>query len=134
MNFGQHWRTEGIVEVDYRVELPRAFLFDILSRDLPEYIDDCQKHPDPDDRLDRALRGANWPSALEVMERPELTQFFAEYLADDLLAHWFSAGPPAREPGYVLNTVDRVGIADDRVITLEGKARTTEIPVRYQDV
>jgi hypothetical protein len=133
MNFGQHWRAGGVVDVDYRIELPRAFLFDFLSRDLPEYIADCKAHPDPECRLDSTLRTANWPDASEVMRRPELTQFFAEYLANDLLLHWFGDIEPEGGDGFVLNTVERVDVTDERVITLEGKARPTGIPVRYQD-
>ena len=132
MNFGQHWRTEGVVDVDYRIELPRALLFDFLSRELPELIADCKAHPDPECALDSMLRTANWPDAGDVMARPELTQFFAEYLAGDLLLHWFGDAEP--EGGFVLNTVDKVGASGGRVITLEGKARPTGMPVRYQDV
>lgn len=38
MNFGQHWRTPVIVDVDYHVELPRDFLRDRLVpnwREIP---------------------------------------------------------------------------------------------------
>ena len=132
MNFGQHWRTAGVVDVGYRIELPRAFLFDLLSRDLPELIADCKAHPDPECTLDGTLRAANWPDAGEVMRRPELTQFFAEYLAGALLLHWFGDGE--REGGFVLNTVDRVHVTGERAITLEGKARASGAPVRHQDV
>lgn len=134
MNFGQHWRTKGVVDVDYRIELPRAFLFDMLSRDLPELIADSKAHPDPECTVDSTLRAANWPDAGEIMRRPELTQFFAEYLADDLLLHWFGDVEPEGEGGFVLNTVDKVDTTGDRVITLEGKARPAGMPVRYQDV
>jgi len=134
MNFGQHWRTEAIADVDYRIELPRAFLFDLLSRDLPEYVADCKAHPDPECSLDSTLRAAGWPDAGEVMRQPELTRFFAEYLATDLLLHWFGDVEPEGAGGFVLNTVERIDVTDDRVITLEGKARPTGMPVRYQDV
>lgn len=134
MNSGQHWRTEGVVDVDYRIEFPRAFLFDFLARDLPEYIADCKAHPDPECRLDSTLRAANWPDAGEVMQRSELTRFFAEYLAHDLLLHWFGDVAPEGDGGFVLNTVDSVDVTGARVITLEGKARPTGMPVRDQDV
>lgn len=134
MNSGQHWRTKGVVDVDYRIELPRAFLFDFLTRELPEYTADCKAHPDPECTLDTTLREANWPDAGEVMRRPELTRFLAEYLAHDLLLRWFGDVAPEGDGGFVLNTVDSVDVTGDRVITLEGKARPTGMPVRYQDV
>lgn len=134
MNFGQRWRTEKIVDVDYRIELPRAFLFDFLSRELPELIADCQAHPDPECKVDNTLREAGWPDAGEIMSRPELTQFFAEYLANDLLLHWFGDVEPEGHGGFVLNTVDSVDVTGERAITLRGKARPTGMPVRYQDV
>ena len=134
MNFGQHWRTERILDVSYRVELPRAFFFDLLSRDLPELIEDSKAHPDPECPVDSTLRAANWPDAAEVMRRPQLTQFFAEYLANDLLLHWFGDVEAEGEGGFVLNTVDGVDVTGDRVIALRGKARRTGMPVRYQDV
>jgi hypothetical protein len=31
MNFGQHWRTPGVVEVRYAIELPRRFLGDLFA-------------------------------------------------------------------------------------------------------
>ena len=132
MNFARHWRTEGVVDVDYRIELPRALLFDFLNRELPELIADCKEHPDPECTLDSTLRTANWPDAGDVMARPELTQFFAEYLAGDLLLHWFGDLEPEGDGGFVLNTVDTVHVGD-RVIALEGRARPTGMPVRYQD-
>ena len=134
MNFGQRWRTEGVVDVDYRIELPRAFLLDFLTRELPGYIADCQAHPDPECTLDRTLRAANWPDAGEVMTRPELIHFLVEYLAHDLLLHWLGDAEPEGDDGFVLNTVDSVDVTGDRVIALRGKARRTGMPVRYQDV
>ena len=68
----------------------------------------------------------------EVMSRPELTQFFAEYLAGDLLLHWFGDVEPEGDGGFVLNTVDKVHVGDC-VIAVEGKARPTGMAVRYQD-
>lgn len=132
MNFGQQWRTEGITDVSYEIQLPVAFFLDLLRRDLPEYNDDCRRYPDPNSEIDRMLRGAGWPSAEDVLSNPELAQFMADWCAHDLLLHWLGDGPPDEEPGYVLNTIESVRVAE--VFTIRGRGRRSGIPVRYQDV
>lgn len=130
MNFGQRWRTPGIVDVQYRIELPRAFVLDVLGEHLPDYVDDSRNFPDPDSAIDRALQAADWPSAAEVLNMPELAHHFIRFYGYELLGHW--VGGAAGEHDWVLNTIDRIELAED-VVALSGTARRAGTPVRYQD-
>jgi hypothetical protein len=133
MNFGQHWRTAGIEEVAYRVELPRAYVDDVLREHVPGYVEDCRDHPDPySDELDHAIREAGYPDVAGVLANAALRDPFIEIFRYDILSGWFGAGPPDREPGCVLNTLDRIEVGDDRV-AFAGTARRSGVPVRYQD-
>lgn len=132
MNFGQHWRTPGIVDVPYRIELPRPFVDDLLGEHLPDYIEDSRKFPDPGSEIDRALEAAGWPGAGEVLRRPELARHFIRFFGYDLLVYWLVDGPSDLERDFVLNTIDAIDVGDD-VVALSGTARRTGMPVRYQD-
>ena len=125
MNFGQPWREPGAADVAYRVEVPRAFFLDLLRAELPSYLDDSRRFPDPDSAIDRALAVAGWPAAGEVLARPELANAFAGFYAHDLLLRWFGDGAPALRPGFVLNTIERVEAEGERVIAIGGLARPT---------
>ena len=126
MNFGQPWRTPGADDVEYGVEVPRAFFLDLLRAELPAYLDDSRRFPDPDSAIDRTLAAAGWPTASEVVARPELANAFAEFYAHELLLRWFGDGPPARRPGFVLNTIEHVEADGERVISIGGSARPAE--------
>lgn len=133
MNFGQHWRTPGIVDVDYHVEVPRGFLRDMLARDLPELVADALKFPEDDMPLEAAMRERGWPDADAVPADDTLAVLALRYFAHDILLEWLGDGPPDEEPGHVLNTVDRVGVRDG-VCWIEGRARRSQPGVKYQDV
>jgi len=126
MNFGQPWRAPGADDVEYRVEVPRAFFLDLLGAELPAYIDDSRRFPDPDSAIDHMLAAAGWPTSGEVLERPELANAFAEFFAHDLLLRWFGDGTPEHLPGFVLNTIERVEAIGERVIAIGGRARPTD--------
>ena len=126
MNFGQPWREPGADDVAYRVEVPRAFFLDLLRAELPAYLDDSRRFPDPGSAIDRMLAAAGWPTADEVLARPELANAFAGFFAHELLLRWFGDGPPARVPAFVLNTIERVEAVGERVIAIHGRARPTE--------
>ena len=133
MNFGQAWRSLGGPDVEYRAELPRALFLDLLRAELPAYLDDSRRFPDPASAIDRALAAAGWPPASEVLARPELANAFAEFFAHELLLRWFGDGPPGCRPGFVLNTIGRVEAGGERVITITGTARPTETVVPADD-
>jgi hypothetical protein len=133
MNFDQHWRTEGIEEVDYSIRLPLAFLREMMEREQADYMADSLQHPDLDDEYENARRERGWPSVPEMLEDPELLRMSVEFYTAELLTWWLGDnGPPAKKPGYVLNTVRFAG-RDGDCILLTGRARRADQPVRYQD-
>lgn len=133
-NFRQHWRTEGVPEVSYRVEIPLAFALEELERQLPEFVDDSIRFPDDDPLpLETALRDADWPPPATVLSDPTLAPLALDWYAYDLLAAWFGCGEPSAQPGFVLNTIDGLGITDDGRAWFDGRGRRAGIPVRYQD-
>lgn len=132
MNFGQHWRTPGVVEVTYELTLPRSYVIEHLDAELPEYVADSLEHPDATNALENALRAAGWPPARTILEDEALTRLTLAFFAHDMLLRWLGDGPPTLEPSFVLNTVS----AERRrggVPVFEGVARRSG-PVRYQDV
>lgn len=132
MNFGQHWRTEGIHEVAYSVEMPHAFWIDVFARELPEVVEDARKFPDDDNELDTALRSRGLPTEIDKAAALEMAPIVVRHFAHDLLVEWIGDGSSDETPGFVINTIDAVSIDVDR-IRISGRARTDEIPVRYQD-
>jgi hypothetical protein len=133
MNFGQHWRTEGIEEVAYRVEVPLAYAEDVVREHVADYVQDSREHPDPDDAYDRALAAAGYPDTARVLATPELRDPLLGFFRYEILGFWLGAGEPDRQPDYVLNTVERIDVREGRV-AYTGTARRSGIPVRYQDV
>lgn len=133
MNFGQHWRTEGITEVDYTLRVPLALLREMMEREHPAYVDDALQHPDPDDPYESAQRERGWPSVPAMLDDPELLRMSVDLYAAELLTWWLGDnGPPAEKPGYVINTVRCAGRDGDDIL-LSGRARRADQPVRYQD-
>ncbi len=133
MNFGQHWRTLGIREVPYSVELPHRFWRDVLARELPEIVEDAKKFPEDDGELEAALRVRGLPAVMDEKTALDLAPLFVRHFAHDLLLEWLGDGPPNAKPGWVINTIDAVVVDVDRV-RISGTARRDDVPVRYQDV
>jgi hypothetical protein len=131
MNFGQHWRTEGIEEVEYTVQIPLSFLAELMERDHPGYVEDSIEHPS-DHPYEAAQRGRGWPGVAGMLVDPGLLRMSVDWYAGDLLLEWLGAGPPDEAPGFILNTVSFRGRAGDAIV-LAGRARRAERPVRYQD-
>lgn len=133
MNFGQHWRTEGVEEVDYTIRLPLAYLREMMEREHGDYVADSVAHPEPDDAYERAQRERGWPSVPRMLEDPELLRMSVDFYAGDLLTWWLGDdGPPAESPGFVINTVRFEGL-EGGMLLLSGRARRADRPVRYQD-
>ncbi len=126
MNFGQHWRTENVVDVGYQIELPMSFVRDGLAGLIADYVEDAKEHPDPDSELDRALEVAGWPSVPSILETAALLVRFTELYGYDLILRWFGDGEPQHQPGVVLNTIDTIDlVTHPEVVTFEGRARET---------
>ena len=134
MNFGQHWRTPNIAEVSYLIELPLPFFVAFLAEEqLPWLIEEVKRDADPTEALDAALLRAGSPDAADAVRDTVLGQELAQYFAKDLLLHWLGDGPPDVEPGFVLNSVDRIHLCTTGLL-LEGRGRVSGILVAYQDV
>lgn len=131
MNFGQHWRTEGVEEVEYTVVVPIALLAEELEREHPGYVEDCIAHP-ADDPYEVAQRERGWPSPAEMLADAELLRMSAEHYGVELLGGWLGDGPPPEEPGFVINTAALLGIGGG-LLRFGGRARRAGPPVRYQD-
>jgi hypothetical protein len=139
MNFGQHWRTEGIEDVDYTLVVPLAVLAEEMEREYPSFIEDSIAHPS-DDPYERALRERGWPPVAVILDDPALLRLaVADWYALDVLGRWIGdawagEGPTAERPGFVLNTVDFQGREGD-LLRFAGRARRAGVlDVRYQDV
>ncbi len=133
MNFGQAWRTAGIVEVDYEVVLPRGYVLDVLEEGLRETKADAIEHPDLASGLDRALRDRGWPDAASALGDPHLEALLLDFYGHELLLYWLDGGEPRAEPGFVLNTIARSWVQGGTV-AFRGRARRTGVPVKFQDV
>ena len=132
MNFGQHWRTAGIVDVGCTVELPRAFAVEVVAATLDGYVEDYRQFPG-DDPLEAALRAKGWPSAEAIVADPALHgEMFAAW-GHEMLLVWLGDLETRATPGWVINTIESGAVASD-VVTLRCTARRAGQPVRYQDV
>jgi hypothetical protein len=132
MNFGQHWRTPNVDEVDYEIVLPQAFVIEWLDANLPEYIADAKAFPDPDSALDSALRERGWPAAAAILADAEVARLALDTFAYDLLVACLGAPPAGVAPSFVLNSVDLAFMGPDGP-TLRGRGRRTGAPVLFQD-
>lgn len=132
MNFGQHWRTPGLPDIRYSIELPLAFVAHVLKRELPIYVADCVQFPD-DGPLEAGLRRRGWPQAEQVLDDLELRVPALQWIAHVCLFEWLGDGEPEVSPGYVVNTIDLWEREGDQ-IRFGGTARRAGQQVQYQDV
>ncbi|HYH81702.1 MAG TPA: hypothetical protein VEX86_17990 [Longimicrobium sp.] len=132
LNFGQHWRTDGIVDVAYEVALPLAFAVHVIASSLDDYVDDCVRHPS-DDPLEAALRARGWPGADAILADAALQEEMFATWGHDMLLAWLGDLETRDGPGWVINTIEASSVDGD-VVTIRGKARRAGQPVRYQDV
>lgn len=138
MNFGQHWRTEGITEVDCTVDVPLALLAEEMEREHPDFVEDSLAHLS-DDPYEQALRARGWPPVAEILDDPELLRMAAAWYGTGVLGRWIGdawsgGGPTAERPGFVLNSADFRG-CEGGLLRFGGRARRAGVmDVRYQDV
>ncbi|HEX6042456.1 hypothetical protein [Longimicrobium sp.] len=139
MNFGQHWRTEGIEEVDCSFLLPLAVLTEEMQREHADFVADSVAHPS-DDPFEQALRERGWPSVLAILADDALLGMAAAWYGMEILARWLGdawpdgALPTEARPWFVLNTAGFRGREGD-LLRFEGRARRAGVmDVRYQDV
>jgi|GEM_PF-6699992 len=116
LNFGSFYRTEGIPRAEYAVELPVAFLLEMMEREHPSYVEDALAHPNPDDPFERAQRERGWPAPAAMLADPVLVQMALEMYDHDLLVEWLGDGQPPELPGWVANTISHRTLADSLVV------------------
>jgi hypothetical protein len=135
MNFGQAWRTADVPEISFSLKVPMSAFVTFLEEGdrLAALIDDTKRFPDPADALDRALRDSNFPGAADAMRNPVLAEELARFFAYEFLLRRLGDGPPAAEPGFILNSVDRIAVRPEE-LRIEGKGRAAGIAVAYQDI
>jgi hypothetical protein len=133
MNFGQHWRTEGIVDVECSVEMPRAWLVDFATREWASIVEDAQRFPEDDTALDAALRARGWPAPDVAIAEDEVARHAAEWLAYDLLEAWLGAVETSAGERWVINRIVDVRIRSD-VVHVAASGRRDDRPVMFQDL
>jgi|GEM_PF-2685682 len=135
MNYGQHWRTEGIQNIDYEVQLPLKYVYDFLNNELPEYVLEAKTDRDEADELDSLLEAFDWPDdgeSILMSTSKRLVDLLLDFFAFEMLLHWYSDGQ-APNGGVVINSHDQFNVMNDHLI-IQGKCRKSDKPVRYQDV
>lgn len=70
MNFGQHWRTPGVLDVSYSVTIPMAFVAYLLKRELPDRFQDVWFLVGTHWKLSSAA--ISWPEAEQILNSPGL--------------------------------------------------------------
>lgn len=139
MNFGQHWRTEGITEVDCSILVPLALLAEEMEREHADFVADSVAHPS-DDPYEQAQRDRGWPSVAPMLADADLLRLSAEWYGREILARWLgdawpeAALPTEQTPWFVLNTAAFQGREGD-LLRFAGRARRAGVmDVRHQDV
>ncbi len=126
MNFEQHWRGEFIEEINYQIQLPRAWFVECVSNSWDEYIEDARLDADKSkaepSELDSVLIEHGFPPLEQALSNPSISPLIAEYFAHDTLLRWFGDGPPDEMPGYVLNTIDSTVLTASH-LSLSGTGR-----------
>ncbi|MBO3697630.1 hypothetical protein [Roseivirga sp. E12] len=135
MNFGQHWRTEGVENFPYEAKIPLAFVIDYLNTQLEEYVEDAIADPDEDDEMDNLLKAYGWSTDAENLlsnTSERLKDLLMDFFAFDMLIHWYCDGQ-APDNGAMINSFERFSIDGDYLI-ITGQCRKSGFPVRYQDI
>lgn len=134
MNFGQHWRTGGIISYPYEVRLPIHYVIDFINALLPEYNKDAQEVPDKNNELDQLLADYNWSEDAKFLlnnTTKSVQQLLLDYFALEMLLHWYTDAPVS-ENGCVINTHDKLMVIDSFLV-IQGLCRKPGISVQHQD-
>lgn len=114
--FGDFRHAAGLARAEYAVELPVAFLLEVMEREHAAYVSDAREFPDPDDPFERAQRERGWPAPRDALEDPVLLPLVLAYYGHDLLVYWLGDGQPAERPGWVAHSVTQLARVDDVVV------------------
>jgi hypothetical protein len=114
--FGDFRHAAGIPRAEYSVELPVAFLLEMMDREHPAYVSDAREFPDPDEPFEQAQRERGWPSPRGMLADPVLLPMVLAYHDHDLLLWWLGDGQPAERPGWVAHSITHRALVDDSVV------------------
>lgn len=105
----------GLPRAEYTVEVPVAFLLEMMEREHPDYVADSLAHPDPDDVYEQAQRERGWPPPARMLADAVLLPMTLEHYAHDLLVHWLGDGQPPERPGWVAHSITHHALVDGTV-------------------
>lgn len=114
--FGDFRYAAGLARAEYAVELPVAFLLEMMEREHPAYVADAREFPDPDAPFEQAQRERGWPAPRDMLADPVLLPLALAYYGHDLLVYWLGDGQPAERPGWVAHSITRLARVDDTVV------------------
>jgi hypothetical protein len=114
--FGDFRHAAGIPRAEYAVELPVAFLLEMMERGHPAYVADAREFPDPDDPFEQAQRERGWPAPRDMLADPVLLPLALAYHDHDLLVCWLGDGQPAERPGWVAHGITHRALAGGTVV------------------
>jgi len=114
--FGDFRHAAGLARAEYAVELPVAFLLEMMEREHPDYVSDARAFPDPDEPFERAQRERGWPAPRDMLADPVLLPLALAYYGHDLLVYWLGYGQPAEQPGWVAHSITHLARVDETVV------------------
>lgn len=114
--FGDFRHAAGIPRAEYAVELPVAFLLEMMEREHPAYVSDSRAFPDPAEPFEQAQRERGWPAPGDMLADPVLLPLALAYHDHDLLVYWLGDGQPAERPGWVAHSITHRALVDDTVV------------------
>lgn len=106
----------GIPRAEYAVELPAAFLLEMMEREHPSYVEDSKQFPDPDEPFEQAQRERGWPAPAAMLADPVLLPMALDLYAHDLLVAWLGDGQPPELPGWVAHSITHHALVDETVV------------------
>lgn len=114
--FGDFRHAAGLPRAAYSVELPVAFLLEMMEREHPAYVADAREFPDPDEPFEQAQRERGWPAPGDMLADPVLLPLALAYYDHDLLVYWLGCGQPAERPGWVAHSITHRALANGTVV------------------
>ena len=129
MNFTQHWRTPGVVEVRYEIILPGAYALARIEQEWADWVDAYRDDLVPNTPLSQAMDVLGWDEPARVLADPVAAPWVLSSFAHDLLLDWFGDVGPSSS-GFVINSIDKACMSGADV-WLAGRARPEVPGVNY---
>jgi hypothetical protein len=112
----------AVGEAPFELELTLADLRASFFRTYAEWLADMREYPDPDDEVERRLRGLGWPSLGALVEvDPALAAVVLLVLGRELLADLEEGRDPLAPVRWVPRSVEEIELRGRRIV-LRGPA------------